>query len=148
LAAAAAAIADEPLPAEKRVTLPAPALPTPPGYRWLRPVGLPPKEGVDESQPPAWLSEQLAKAKVPTLRDAEKVAFKAVPPTSGIYDAVSRNDVVGVLQLGRKVAKFGEQGDLVWVARVTRLGGGVTQELWISSTTGEVRMMLPAKIEE
>jgi hypothetical protein len=147
LIAAVTARADEQDPAKApAVAPPLPGVALPPGYRWILEGGLQAHvEGRD--QPPAWLAEKLAKTKVPTVKDARQIAAEKVRPTAHIYDAITMSNVVGIFELGRKVAKFGEEGDLVWVVRFVRKGG-VTQELWISSSTGEVRMLLPAKIEE
>ena len=43
------------------------------------------------------------------------------------------------------VPGFAASGDLVWVVRYSILGSGVSQEMWISSTTGAVRTMLPVR---
>src|SRR5262245_32841046 len=147
LIAGATANADEQQPAKTPAGVPPlPGVALTPGYEWVLEGGLQARvEGRD--QPPAWLAEQLAKAKVPTVKDVRRIAAEKVQPTAYIYDAITMTNVVGIFKLGRKVAKFGEEGDLVWVVRFVRKGG-ITQELWISSSTGEVRMLLPAKVEE
>ena len=147
LIAAAAAGADEQVPAKApAVGPPLPEVALPPGYVWVLEGGLQARvEGRD--QPPKWLAEKLAKTKVPTVREARQISGEKVRPTERIYDAITMTSVVGIFELGRKVAKFGEEGDLIWVVRFIRKGG-ITQELWISSSTAEVRMLLPAKVEE
>src|SRR5262245_4658677 len=139
-------LADEPQPKPPAVPLPGPMPQLPPGYRWISPnAGS--SSRAEDYEPPAWLKEQLAKTKVPTVKDAQRIAARAVPPTSGIYDAISSSSIVGVFQLGRKVANFGEEGDLVWDVRILRKFA-ITQELWISSSTGHVRKLLPEATEE
>jgi len=146
LASAGPALADEQQPVKPPAVPPLPGVALPPGYVWVLEGGLQPRvEGRD--QPPTWLAEKLAKTKVPTMKEARQIAAEKVRPTAHIYDAITLTSVVGIFELGRKVAKFGEEGDFVWVVRFVRKGG-VTQELWISSSTGEVQMLLPAKVEE
>ena len=54
--------------------------------------------------------------------------------------------VVALLRMGRDVPAFASREDLVWVVRIVHSFRGVTQEMWISSTTGAVRTLLPVRI--
>jgi len=86
--------------------------------------------------------EALDKSKVPTAEKAEEAALGAKLRGGGVL-AEEGVRVVGLVPLGVDVADFATSGDLVWVVRIEHSVHGVTQEFWVSSTTGAVRAMLP-----
>jgi predicted TIM-barrel fold metal-dependent hydrolase len=88
------------------------------------------------------LLETLAQSKVPTAAQAEGVALGTKLRSGGVL-AEEGARVVGLLRLGVDVADFAAGGDLVWVVRIEHMTRGVTQEVWVSTTTGAVRTMLP-----
>jgi uncharacterized protein (TIGR03067 family) len=85
----------------------------------------------------------LDKCKVPTAEKAEKAATAAKLKAGGL-DAQEGTRVIALMRIGVDVPKFADKGDLVWVVRFEHvLNASVTQEMWVSSTTGEVRPILP-----
>ena len=88
------------------------------------------------------LLEALEKSKVPTAEKAEEAALWAKLKAGGLL-AEEGVRVTGLVRLGVDVAQFATSGDLVWVVQIEHAVRGVTQEVWISSTTGAVRAMLP-----
>jgi hypothetical protein len=86
--------------------------------------------------------EKLEKSKVPTARKAKSVAIEHKLNSGGL-DAREGVKVVGLLRIDITVPDFADSGDLIWVVRFSILGSGVSQEMWISSTTGAIRTMLP-----
>jgi hypothetical protein len=88
------------------------------------------------------LLETLDKSKVPTAEKAEEAALWAKLKAGGLL-AEEGARVVGLVRLGVDVAEFATSGDLVWVVQIEHAVRGVTQEVWVSSTTGAVRAMLP-----
>jgi hypothetical protein len=87
------------------------------------------------------LLDRLAKSKVPTEDKARGAALGAKLKTGLLADEGAQ--VTGLIRLGVDVADFADRGDLVWVVRITGIGRGVTQEVWVSSTTAAIRAMLP-----
>jgi hypothetical protein len=86
--------------------------------------------------------EALDASRVPGIAEARQAALHFRPPLS----ALEGYQVVGLIRIGREVPKFAKQGDLVWIVNAYQVDQfGVTQELWISSTTGQVRAMLPLR---
>ena len=51
--------------------------------------------------------------------------------------------VVALVRVGVEISGFAQRGDLIWVVRIVHMWHGVTQEMWISSTTGAIRSVLP-----
>jgi len=86
--------------------------------------------------------KRLEKSKVPTTRKAEQEALAYKLKHGGLL-AEEGAKVVSLLRIAFDVPDFASGGDLVWVVRISHLDRGVTQEMWISSTTGTVRTMLP-----
>jgi uncharacterized protein (TIGR03067 family) len=85
----------------------------------------------------------LDKSKVPTVEKAEKAATAAKLRAGGL-DAQEGARVIALMRVGVDVPKFADKGDLIWVVRFEHvLNLSVTQEMWVSSTTGEVRAILP-----
>ena len=62
---------------------------------------------------------------------------------SGPLDARETLKVVGLLRIGVNIPGFADSGDLIWVIRFEMTSWGVSQEMWICSTTGAIRTMLP-----
>jgi hypothetical protein len=90
------------------------------------------------------LLNKLGKEKVPSPEAAKRVATGYKLKNGGLL-AEEGTKVVGLLRLGVDVPGFARDGDLIWVVRFSHLFRGVTQEMWVSSTTGAVRVMLPTK---
>ena len=90
------------------------------------------------------LLQGLASSRVPTVERAEHAAIRYKLASGGVL-AEEATAVVALLRIGVDVPSFANKGDLVWVVRVSHMVWGVTQELWISSTTSEVRAMLPVR---
>lgn len=75
------------------------------------------------------------------------MTFSGCPRSpTGTTSIVTR--VVGLVRLGVDVAGFATSGDLVWVVQIEHAARGVTQEVWVSSTTGAVRTMLPPQAKQ
>lgn len=92
------------------------------------------------------LLETLDTSRVPTGERAEGVALGAKLKAGGVL-AEEGARVVGLVRLGVDVPGFAPRGDLVWVVLIEHAVHGVTQEVWVSSTTGAVRAMLPMRAE-
>lgn len=92
------------------------------------------------------LLERLDKSRVPTAEKAAGVALGAKLKAGGLL-AEEGPRVVGLVRLGVDVAEFAASGDLVWVVQIEHGVRGVTQEVWVSSTTGAVRAMLPLRAQ-
>jgi hypothetical protein len=88
--------------------------------------------------------EKLEKSKVPTADKARGVAVEYKHKSEGL-DAREGWKVVGLLRIGVPVPDFANAGDLIWVVRFSLQGDGVSQEMWISSTTGAIRTVLPVR---
>jgi hypothetical protein len=90
--------------------------------------------------------DSLEDSKVPTVEKAEDEAIRFKLASGGLL-AEEGVAVVGLLRIGVELPTFANSGDLVWVVRISHQFRGVTQEMWISSTTGAVRTMLPMQDE-
>jgi hypothetical protein len=88
--------------------------------------------------------EKLEKSKIPTVDRAKGVAVEYKRKSEGL-DAREGWKVVGLLRIGINVADFADSGDLIWVVRFSLQGAGLSQEMWINSTTGAIRTMLPVR---
>ena len=86
---------------------------------------------------------KLEDSKVPTIEDASKVAFRYKLTVLGGLLAEERLDVIGLVRIGVDVPDFASKGDLIWNVRISHAFDGVTQEMWIGSTTGEVKCIFP-----
>jgi hypothetical protein len=86
--------------------------------------------------------DSLENSQVPTVEKAENEAIRFKLASGGLL-AEESVAVVGLLRIGVELPTFANSGDLVWVVRISHQFRGVTQEMWISSTTGAVRTMLP-----
>jgi hypothetical protein len=86
--------------------------------------------------------DTLENSQVPTVEKAEDEAIRFKLASGGLL-AEESVAVVGLLRIGVELPTFANSGDLVWVVRISHQFRGVTQEMWISSTTGAVRTMLP-----
>ena len=94
------------------------------------------------------LLEQLGKCKVPTPKKAKSIAIGH--KLAMRMDAQERISVNRLVRLAREVPGFAKKGDYVWVIRSgMHVSGdfgmrGVTDEFWISSTTGACLSILQA----
>lgn len=88
------------------------------------------------------IAAKLAKTRVPTHKEAEKIALQAFVSKPGL-DAREAWAVTGLYRLGRDMPDFGSSGDLVWEVRVSRMGGGISGIIWVSSSTGTARILFP-----
>jgi hypothetical protein len=90
--------------------------------------------------------QQMLKAldasSIPDMKAAEGAAIRFTLANGGLL-AEETIRVVALLRLGRDVLPFARRGTLVWVVRTSHVALGVTQEVWVSSETGEVRATLP-----
>jgi hypothetical protein len=86
--------------------------------------------------------EKLEQSKVPTPERAKAIAHGHKLKTGGVLGEEGAR-VTGLVRLGVDLPDFSKAGDLVWIVRFAHLSRGITQEFWISSTTGEVRASLP-----
>jgi hypothetical protein len=90
------------------------------------------------------LLKKLEDSKVPTADKAKKAAQAYKFKSSGIL-AEEAPHVVSLLPLGVDVVEFAKRGDLIWVVQFRIFHGAITQEVWVSSGTGEVLAILPLK---
>jgi hypothetical protein len=88
--------------------------------------------------------EQLEKSKVPTADKAKSAATKYKFQGGGIL-AEEAPHVVSLLPLGIDVPDFGKRDDLIWVVQFRVFRGAITQEVWVSSSTGAALGILPLK---
>jgi hypothetical protein len=117
----------------------------------------PPSDGLQDNNDLLWLLgsdpenlssdyqqvlDSLENSQVPTVEKAENEAIRFKLASGGLL-AEESVAVVGLLRIGVELPTFANSGDLVWVVRISHQFRGVTQEMWISSTTGAVRTMLP-----
>jgi len=90
------------------------------------------------------LLQGLERSRVPSVESAEHAAIRHQLASGGVL-AEEATAVVALLRSGVDVPSFANKGDLVWVVRISHIVWGVTQELWISSTTSDIRAMLPGR---
>lgn len=88
------------------------------------------------------VAAKLAKSRISTREEAEKIALQAFVSKPGL-DARETWAVSGLYHLGRDVPDFGSSGDLVWEVRVSRITGGISGVIWVSSSTGAARVLFP-----
>jgi hypothetical protein len=89
--------------------------------------------------------EELARCKVATVEKAEDSAIKYKLKAGGV-SATEVPQVVSLVPLGIDVEDFAKRGDLIWIVQFRQFGfTQITQEVWISSTTGAVLAILPLK---
>jgi uncharacterized protein (TIGR03067 family) len=88
--------------------------------------------------------QKLENSKVPTREKATEIAHGYKFKASGIL-AEEAAHVVSLLPLGIDVADFANRGDLIWVVQFRVFHGSITQEVWISTSTGAALGMLPLK---
>jgi hypothetical protein len=60
----------------------------------------------------------------------------------GGLDARAGSKVTALFLLGQDIADFAKEGDLIWDVKITRGADRISDELWISSTTGQVKSIL------
>ena len=88
---------------------------------------------------------RLDKSKVPTVAEAEKAATKYKLKADGLL-AEEGSKVTGLVPLGVDVADFAKRGELIWIVQFRMFRhGALTQEVWVSSSTGATRAMFPPK---
>ena len=102
-------------------------------------VGAQPRGSLEASLQAAL--ERLEASRVPTADEAIAVATRHRLGTGGLRAEESLG-VAGLFPLGVELPGFAAQGDLVWIVRVIDTPRGLTDELWISSTTAEVRALV------
>jgi hypothetical protein len=135
------AVRDDDRPGRTQKPAAAPEPKHPEDFRWLLDRAKD-RDGLDRFYQA--MLEKLEKSKVPTAEKAKHVAL-GCKLNSGGLDAREEWKVVGLLRIGITVPEFANSGDLIWVVRFSMIGWGVTQEMWISSTTGAIRTMLPVQ---
>lgn len=86
--------------------------------------------------------DRLDASRVATVEQATTAALRFRLAHGGL-PAEEGARVVALLRMGTDVPAFAVRGDLVWVVRFSHMVHGVTQEVWISAGTGEIRAMLP-----
>ena len=111
----------------------------PSDYLWLVNVPDPKQLAVDLQE----MRLRLEKSKVGTVESAKSLALHHKLTAGRGLLAEEGASVVGLLRVGVEVPAFAKRGDLIWVVRIVHMWHGVTQEMWISSTTGAIRSMLP-----
>jgi hypothetical protein len=95
------------------------------------------------------LLENLGKSKVPTAEMAKGAAMGYKIKHGGLL-AQEEARIVALVPLGIDIPDFSKSSDLIWIVQFfNNIPKGVTQELWVSSTTGETRAMLlvPGKLK-
>jgi hypothetical protein len=89
--------------------------------------------------------QQLNKSKVPTVAKADKAATWYKLKADGLL-AEEGSKVTGLVPLGVDVPDFAKRGELIWIVQFRMFRhGALTQEVWVSSSTGATRAMLPPK---
>ena len=88
---------------------------------------------------------RLEKSKVPTVAEAKKAATQYKVKADGLL-AEEGSKVTGLVPLEVDVPDFAKRGELIWIVqfRIFR-HGALTQEVWVSSSTGATRAMFPPK---
>jgi hypothetical protein len=95
-------------------------------------------EEVRNPSEPTGMAETLAKSRVPTRIEADRLASAAFFGR-GVRDGRDGIRVTSLFRLGRDIPNFGKGGDLIWEARATR--GDTIGLTWVSTTTGQVQIM-------
>ena len=95
----------------------------------------------EKGGPLATMLQQLRAAKVPTREDAERVVRKEMYENDRGFATVAER-TVGLVRCGVDLPGFAARGDLIWIVRVQEEIRPF-QEAWVSSSTAEVRWMLP-----
>lgn len=88
------------------------------------------------------VAAKIAKSRVPTHEQAEKIALRAFISKPGV-DAREAWTATGLYVLGRDMPDFGVSGDLIWEIRVVRMAGAISGVVWVSSSTGASRILFP-----
>jgi hypothetical protein len=93
--------------------------------------------------------QALAHGTIGTTEQAKHAALDYIAKHPGA-PAAERAQVVGLVKMGLDVPSFAHKGEYVWIIRFTspRTAGGITQELWVNSTTGQVHAVLPLAAAE
>jgi hypothetical protein len=85
--------------------------------------------------------EKLERSRIPTVDKAKEIAIGHKLKSGGVL-AEERAKVIGLIRLGVDVPDFARASDLIWIVRFAHLSRGITQEMWINSTTAKVRATL------
>jgi hypothetical protein len=79
------------------------------------------------------------------VAEAEKAATQ-YKVKADVLLAEEGSKVTGLVPLGVDVADFAKRGELIWIVQFRMFGqGALTQEVWVSSSTGATRAMIPPK---
>lgn len=108
------------------------------GTNWLFHVGK------SEKSLPSEIATKLASLKqstIATVDDARSIMGTFYFEATGELTIKDKVEVTDLFTLGVDVAGFGKKGDFVWQARIAKKGVGVVIAGWISSTTGELRLI-------
>ncbi len=106
------------------------------------------KPAADRNESERAMFKKLAGCKVPTPEAARKIAFGYKLKSLGGQRADESDHVVGLVPLARNVPGFGEKGDFVWIVRygyrdpANLALEGVSEEIWVSATSGVPLAML------
>lgn len=83
----------------------------------------------------------LKKSTIATLDDARSVMGTFYFEATGNLTIKDHVEVTDLFELGTDVNGFGKKGDLIWQTRVIKKGAGVVLTGWISSSSGELRLI-------
>jgi hypothetical protein len=97
-------------------------------------------ENADLTEQQREILSRLENTQISIADEARRTALGATAARQG-------DPIVSLVRLGRDVDGFAEKGDLVWIVRfIASLEGGaiggVTDEIWISASSGAVRSVL------
>ena len=89
------------------------------------------------------IREKLKGSKVPSIDEAVSVAHGYKLGKCGGVLEEEQGYVVGLLRVGIDLPAVARKGDFVWVVRFSHLDRGVTQEVWVGSSSGQAKCLLP-----
>ena len=89
------------------------------------------------------IREKLKGSKVPDIDEAVSVALGHKLEKCGGVLAEEQGYVVGLLRIGIDLPAVARKGDFAWVVRFSHLNRGVTQEVWVGSSSGQAKCLLP-----
>lgn len=94
------------------------------------------------------LVQELAKLKVPTMKDAVSAVIKLRFDAGKGIDALESNSVVALLRIASP--QLGGKTEYIWVVRSVRMfglggfpGPTLLEEVWVNANTGEARVIFP-----
>ena len=85
--------------------------------------------------------KKLKSAKVGDSKAAHDAAMRYKIEHGGL-DARDGSKVAALFKLAQDIPGFAQQGDLVWDIQIIRMAEQVSDEIWISSRTGEGKSIL------